>query len=182
MTNGTRRGWGVSVTPRPLFTPGKDPVPNVQEAALDKCGKTRPPAGFDPRTFQHVVSRYTDYTTRPTVLGYGRANYHSPAFIHPQSIRQNASSSRQTEVNGKMIIVHAIKAYRGSRGTAPLIFNLVITWRISSYFTICRFIIKKEPRYSFNRRLRGPQSRYERFGQNKIYCACRDSNPGPSSP
>ena len=24
MTNGTRRGWGVSVTPRPLFTPGKE--------------------------------------------------------------------------------------------------------------------------------------------------------------
>ena len=30
--HGTRRGWGVSVTPRPLFTPGKDPVPIVQEA------------------------------------------------------------------------------------------------------------------------------------------------------
>jgi len=32
MTNGTRREWGVSVTPRPLFTPGKEPVPIVQEA------------------------------------------------------------------------------------------------------------------------------------------------------
>jgi hypothetical protein len=30
--HGTRRGWGVSVTPRPYFTPGKDPVPIVQEA------------------------------------------------------------------------------------------------------------------------------------------------------
>jgi hypothetical protein len=28
--HGTKRGWGVSVTPRPLFTPGKDPVPIVQ--------------------------------------------------------------------------------------------------------------------------------------------------------
>ena len=28
----TRRGWEVSVTPRPLFTPGKDPVHIVQEA------------------------------------------------------------------------------------------------------------------------------------------------------
>ena len=28
----TRRGWGVSVTPRPLFTPGKDLVHIVQEA------------------------------------------------------------------------------------------------------------------------------------------------------
>ena len=30
--DGTGRRWGVSVTPRPLFTPGKDPVPVVQEA------------------------------------------------------------------------------------------------------------------------------------------------------
>jgi hypothetical protein len=30
--HGTRRGWGVSVTPRPLFTPRKDPVLIVQEA------------------------------------------------------------------------------------------------------------------------------------------------------
>jgi len=32
LDHGTRRGWGVSVTPRPLFTPGKDPVSIVQEA------------------------------------------------------------------------------------------------------------------------------------------------------
>jgi len=32
MTNGTRREWGLSVTPRPLFTPGKDPVSIVQQA------------------------------------------------------------------------------------------------------------------------------------------------------
>jgi hypothetical protein len=30
LDHGTRRGLGVSVTPRPLFTPGKDPVPIVQ--------------------------------------------------------------------------------------------------------------------------------------------------------
>jgi len=30
--HGTRRGWGVSVTPWPLFTPVKNPVPIVQEA------------------------------------------------------------------------------------------------------------------------------------------------------
>jgi hypothetical protein len=29
-------------------------------AGLDKCGKSRPPAGFDPRTVQPVASRYTD--------------------------------------------------------------------------------------------------------------------------
>ena len=32
LDHGTRRGWGVSVTPRPLFTPGNGPVPIVQEA------------------------------------------------------------------------------------------------------------------------------------------------------
>jgi hypothetical protein len=30
--HGTRRRWGVSVTPRPLFTTGKDLVPIVQKA------------------------------------------------------------------------------------------------------------------------------------------------------
>ena len=30
--HGTRRGWVVSSTPRPYFTPGKDPLPIVQEA------------------------------------------------------------------------------------------------------------------------------------------------------
>jgi len=33
LDHSTKRGWGVSVTPRPLFAPGKDPVPIVQEAA-----------------------------------------------------------------------------------------------------------------------------------------------------
>jgi hypothetical protein len=44
---GTRRGWVVSSTPRPHFTPGKDPVPIVQEAGWASgpvwtCGKSRP--------------------------------------------------------------------------------------------------------------------------------------------
>jgi hypothetical protein len=38
-------------------------------ACLDGCGKSRPPHGFDPRTVQPVVSRYTD--RRPTLkAGY----------------------------------------------------------------------------------------------------------------
>ena len=35
-------------------------------ARLDRCGKSRPPPGFDPRTVQPVASRYTDYATRST--------------------------------------------------------------------------------------------------------------------
>jgi hypothetical protein len=32
LDHGTKRRWGISVTPQPLFTPAKDPVPTVQEA------------------------------------------------------------------------------------------------------------------------------------------------------
>jgi len=32
LDHGTRRGWGVSATPRTFFTTGKDPVPIVQKA------------------------------------------------------------------------------------------------------------------------------------------------------
>jgi hypothetical protein len=35
-------------------------------AGLDRCGKSRPPPGFDPRTVQPVASRYNNYATRPT--------------------------------------------------------------------------------------------------------------------
>jgi hypothetical protein len=37
-------------------------------AGMDRCGKSRPPPGFDPRTVQPVASRYTDYATLPTVI------------------------------------------------------------------------------------------------------------------
>ena len=43
----TRRGWVVSSTPRPHFTPGKDQVPNLQETGwapgpVWRGGKSRP--------------------------------------------------------------------------------------------------------------------------------------------
>jgi len=47
--NGTRRGWGVSVTPRPLFTPPEGPGTHCTDgwvgprAGLDRCGKSRLP-------------------------------------------------------------------------------------------------------------------------------------------
>ena len=65
LDHGTRSGRGVSVTPRSLFTPGKDLVPIVQDAgwAQGRSGQVRkisPPPGFDPRTVQPVASRYSD--------------------------------------------------------------------------------------------------------------------------
>ena len=57
--------------PRPLFPPGKDPVPIVQEAGWAPgpvwiSAQNLAPSGFDPRTVQPVASRYTDYANRPT--------------------------------------------------------------------------------------------------------------------
>ena len=54
------------------FTPGKDTVPIIQEAGWGpgpvwKGAENLAPLVFDPRTIQPVGSRYTDYTTRPTM-------------------------------------------------------------------------------------------------------------------
>ena len=69
--HGTRRVWGVSITLRPLFTLGKNPVPIVQEAGwapgpVWTVRKISPPPEFDLRTFQPVASRHTDWATRST--------------------------------------------------------------------------------------------------------------------
>ena len=34
-------------------------------AGLDRCGKSRPPPGFDPQTIQPIASHYNDHTTQP---------------------------------------------------------------------------------------------------------------------
>jgi len=63
---------GFSITPRTLFTPGKDPVAIVQRLGgpQGRSGQVRitsPPPGFNPRTVQPVASCYTDWATRPKV-------------------------------------------------------------------------------------------------------------------
>jgi len=68
---GTRRVWVVSSTPRPHFTPRKDPVPILQEAGwapgpVWTGGKSRPTPGFEPGPSSPWLSRYSDWTTRPT--------------------------------------------------------------------------------------------------------------------
>ena len=70
--HGTRRWWRVSVTPRPLFTRGKTRFPLYRrlggpQGRSVQVRKISPQPGFDPRTVQPVVSRYTDWATRPTM-------------------------------------------------------------------------------------------------------------------
>jgi hypothetical protein len=67
MTTALEAGWGVSVTPRPLFTPGERPGTHCTggcvgpRAGLDRCRKSAPPP-----TGIRSPDRPADYGTRPT--------------------------------------------------------------------------------------------------------------------
>ena len=81
--HGTRRGLGVSVTPRPIFTPRERTGTHCTggwvglRAGLDGW-KISPLPGFDPQAVQSVSSRYTDYATRPTPTECSRKNHGCP--------------------------------------------------------------------------------------------------------
>ena len=70
LNHGTRRGWGVSVTPRRLFPPVKTRYPLYRslsgpQGRSEQVRKISPPPGFDPRTVEPVASRYTVCAIRP---------------------------------------------------------------------------------------------------------------------
>ena len=66
-------GGGVwSTPPSGRFTPGKDPIPIVQEIGrvsgpVCKARNISHPPVFDPRVVQPVARRYTDCAIRPSV-------------------------------------------------------------------------------------------------------------------
>jgi len=71
----TRRRWVVSVTTRPLFSPGKARYSLYRrlggpQGRSGQVRKISPPPGFDPRTVQPVASRYSDWATGPTLELY----------------------------------------------------------------------------------------------------------------
>jgi hypothetical protein len=61
--HGTKRGWGVSVTPLPLFTHGKNPVPVAQEA-----GWAPGPAWTGAENFAPTGIRFPDRPARSQSL------------------------------------------------------------------------------------------------------------------
>ena len=73
----TRRGWGVSVTPRPLFTPGKDPVPIVQEAGWAPGPVSR--MGWNHKeihaVFPHITPCWLVICCRPFVQEFTASNF-----------------------------------------------------------------------------------------------------------
>ena len=71
LDHGTRRGEGSASRPGRFLPPGKTRYPSYRrldgpQGRSEQVRKISPPPGFDPRTVQPVVSRYTDYVTRPT--------------------------------------------------------------------------------------------------------------------
>ena len=77
------------------FTPGKDPVPIVQEAGwapragLDGCGKSRPHRDSIPRV-QPVASRYIDYAIPAPIFTVHKQRY---KFGRRQRVRDQWPSS-----------------------------------------------------------------------------------------
>jgi hypothetical protein len=67
----TRRGEGSASSPGRFLPREKIRFPLYRrlsgpQGPSGQVRKISPPPGFDPRTVQHVASRYTDYATRPT--------------------------------------------------------------------------------------------------------------------
>ena len=79
---GTRRGWVVSSTPRPYFTPGKDPVAIVQEAGwapgpIWTGGKSRPTGIRSPDRPARSQSLY-----RLSCPAHQTTVYHWQIYLH----------------------------------------------------------------------------------------------------
>jgi hypothetical protein len=85
--HGRRRGWGVSVKPRPLFTPGKKPVPIVHEA-----GWAPGPVWTGAENLAHVGIRSPDLTTRSQSL------YRQSYRAHTLHVEHSVQSETATEV------------------------------------------------------------------------------------
>jgi hypothetical protein len=82
---GTRRWCVVSITPRPPLPLGKSQVPIEQEAGWAPepvwIGvENLAPLGFDPWTFQPIVSCYTDYAVLAPEKIRGKVNYFITTF------------------------------------------------------------------------------------------------------
>jgi hypothetical protein len=76
---GTRRGWSVSVTPRPLSTHGKDPVPIVQEA-----GWAPAPVWTGVENLAYTGIRSPDHPARSQSLYRLSYPAHTPTRYLPQ--------------------------------------------------------------------------------------------------
>jgi len=83
-------------------TPGKDPIPIEQEAGLAPGpvwtgAENLAPTAFDPRTVQPLVSRYTNYATRPTKANVICVNISLNSSQNEKYFRQHIAEKIKTQ-------------------------------------------------------------------------------------
>ena len=125
--HGTRRGWGVSVTLWPFFTPAKTRYPLYRRlggpqgrSRSVQVRKISPPPRFDPRTVQPVASRYADWLPGPLkVCGNSIKQLHtcvskrdvstlSLSFVYFKASKTLASHTKKEERKNTSIVTFAI--------------------------------------------------------------------------
>jgi hypothetical protein len=124
MTNGTRKGWGVNVTHRPLFTPGEDPVHIVQEA-----GWAPGPVWIGAENDTPTRIRFPDRPARSQSLY--RLRYPANTYVQSYSIMTFVTSHKLQNISSKCpdgfkiistkstIIIQATLNTRGTKNGAP---------------------------------------------------------------
>ena len=106
---GTRRGWVVSNTPRPHFTPRKDPVPIVQKAgwapgSVWTGGKSRPHRDSIPeRPARSSVTVPTELPGPQFKLQNTAKNKKKLGWKYHQKIRRDAIFSTRPRKNVKSL-------------------------------------------------------------------------------
>ena len=88
MTSALEGGEWSAAHPGRTLSPEKTRYPLYRRLGGPRAGldgrKISPPPGFDPRTVQSVVSRYTDWATRPTLVGCTIRIYYDAWTYEPQ--------------------------------------------------------------------------------------------------
>ena len=114
-----RSGWGVSITPRQHITPGKDPVPIVQEAGWASGpvwtgAENLAPPGFDPLTVRHIGTVQVKFLSKngkanEWIISYFRDRYQSVEVNIEMSITMHFYTGEvqtrcSTRINSKFVI------------------------------------------------------------------------------
>ena len=118
LDHGTRRGWRVSVTPRPFFTPGKDPVPLYRrlggpQGQSGQVRKISPPPGFDSLIVQPVASRYTVYATRPTIYYMRLTTLKSHSIVYWNILQNIEPETRSISVSKYLCVISGFSSEVG---------------------------------------------------------------------
>ena len=121
--HGTRRGWGLASRPVRSLPPGKTRYPLYRSLGgpQGRSGRAKnlaPPPGIDPLTLQPVVSRYTDWATRPT---YSESTKFESLPKHQLSLYISVVFM---SFQGKVLIKHQIRALSLPFTPFPIRFSL----------------------------------------------------------